>query len=211
MRVLERIGDIAEDSNALADGKLSRSQNSRTQRLTFDAGHRIVEEPLLCAGREERDDVRVLEPRCQLDFASEAVDVETSAEIGRQDFYHDVATQLDFPGDEDARHSATAQLVGDLVSLTERVLELLRQIPDWFVFQPSSSRGEVVRYIPASEFYSERRQTSVVLSVADRPVPAPPRSLMSRVWYHSLPSVRHEVVRLFPSTLGSTKRSMCSV
>jgi len=37
-----------------------------------------------------------------LDFAPEAIDIETGTEIGWQDFYYDIATERDFPGDEDS-------------------------------------------------------------------------------------------------------------
>jgi hypothetical protein len=69
--------------------------------------------------------VRVLKPRCQLDFAAESVDVETSAEIWWQDFYDHVSTELDSSRDENARHSAAAELTLDGVAVAERPLKLL--------------------------------------------------------------------------------------
>jgi hypothetical protein len=88
--------------------------------------------------------VRVLKLRCHLDLTAESVNVETSAEIRWQDFYNDVATQLNFPGDEDARHSTGPQLLGDLVSVAESALETLRKVRHWFLFQASSSLRKVV-------------------------------------------------------------------
>ncbi len=62
------------------------------------------------------------------------------AELRRQNFYDDIATERDFADDEDARHS-TAQVLGDLIAVAERALKALGQISHRFLIQVSSALG----------------------------------------------------------------------
>ena len=139
VRVLEGVGDVAKDPDSVADRQLARALQSRAQRLAFDARHGVIEEVVLGAGEEERDDVRILQSRGQLNLAAEAVDVEPSPHLRRQDFYDDIATEGDFADDEDARHS-TAQILGDLIAVAERTLKALGKISHRFLIQASSAR-----------------------------------------------------------------------
>ena len=85
--------------------------------------------------------MRVLQSRRQLNLATKAADIDPRTQFRRQNFYDDVATERDFPDDEDARHS-TAQVFDDLVAVAERALKALGQISHRYLIQANSALGE---------------------------------------------------------------------
>ena len=141
VRVLERFGDVAKDPDRIGDRQFSGALKSRAQRLAFDAGHRVIKKILFRAGEEKRNDMRVLQPRCELNLATKPVDIEARTQLRGQNFYDDVATERDFADDEDPRHS-TAQVCDDLVAVAERALKALGQISYRFLIQANSALGE---------------------------------------------------------------------
>ena len=58
---------------------------------------------------------RMLQLRGQLDLTAETLDVHRCREVGRQDLHHDFARQRGLLSDEDARHSAAAELALECV------------------------------------------------------------------------------------------------
>ena len=52
VRVLECVGDVAENPDGVGDRQLARSLQSGAERLPFDARHRIIEEVVLRAGEK---------------------------------------------------------------------------------------------------------------------------------------------------------------
>jgi hypothetical protein len=125
--IVDGVGNVVKNPDSLSDGQLTGSLQSRAQRLSFDARHRIIKQIVFRAGKEERDDVRMLQSRGQLDLAAEAADVEPGAELGRQNFDDDIAAERDFADNEDARHPA-AEVVDDFVAIAERTLEARGEI-----------------------------------------------------------------------------------
>jgi hypothetical protein len=138
---LESVGDVAQDPDGVADRQLAGTLQSCAKRLALDARHCVIQESVFRAREKQRDDVWVLQSRRDLNFASKAVDVDAGAELRRQHFYDDVATEVDFAGDENTRHP-TAQIVGDLVAVAERALNALGQISHRFLVQASSGSGK---------------------------------------------------------------------
>ena len=67
----------------------------------------------------------MLQPRCDLDLAAEAVDVHAGNQLGREQLDHDAATERCLFGHEHARHATAAELTLDGVRGAERGLELL--------------------------------------------------------------------------------------
>src|SRR4029079_15262942 len=113
VRVLEGVGDVAQEANRLADRQLPGAGKARTERFTLDEGHCVEQQPLAGAGGENRNDVRMLEPGGELDLAAESLDVDSRAEVRRQNLDDDVAPERVLPGDEHPRHSSGRELTGD--------------------------------------------------------------------------------------------------
>jgi hypothetical protein len=63
----------------------------------------------------EREDVRVLQPGGDLDFAQEAFGAEGGREVGSQDFDRDLPVVSQVFGDVDGRHAADAEFPLDAV------------------------------------------------------------------------------------------------
>ena len=96
-----------------------------------------------CATGEKMDSASFT----KLNLSAEAIDVESRPELWWQNFYDDVATELDLARDEDARHAGAAQLLNDRVPGTQCLLKALGEIIHRFLAQVCSAVGELV---PAS-------------------------------------------------------------
>ena len=59
--------------------------------------------------------MRMLESCGELNFAAEAIGVDSRGEIGRENFYDDLAVELGLGCDEDAGHAGAAELAVDAV------------------------------------------------------------------------------------------------
>ena len=66
--IRERVGDFGRDLRGIGHGQLLLALEARAQGLAFDEGHHVVEQPVGRPGIEERQDVRVLEIRRNLDL-----------------------------------------------------------------------------------------------------------------------------------------------
>ena len=102
VRVLERIGDFAQNLRRIGDGKLPHPAEPRAQILARDERHRIVEESALGAGGQQWHNVRMLQSRCQLNLSPEPIGVDPGGEIGRKNFDHDLALEIDLVREKDA-------------------------------------------------------------------------------------------------------------
>jgi hypothetical protein len=162
VRVFQRVGDVMENSHSLRDRQLARTLQSRAECLSFDERHRVIKEIVFRAGEKERHDVRMLQPRGELNLAAKPIDVESGAELGRQNFDDDLAAERDFANDEDTRHPAT-QIVRHLIAFAERALQSLGEISDGSTVQSSSPDELPIKYrselvcgsliaLPASRF-----------------------------------------------------------
>src|SRR5256885_6738920 len=138
VRGLQCVRDIAKDSDRVGDRQLAYAFQSGAKRLTFDAGHRVIEEVSLRARKEKRYDMRVLQSGRQLNLAAKALHVEAGAELGRQNLDDDIATERDFADDGDARHAA-AEVVGYLVAIAKCALKALGDIVHPVLVQTSST------------------------------------------------------------------------
>jgi hypothetical protein len=113
---------------AYAHRQLVLPGQPRALRLPFDEGHRVIEDVGRSTGRQQRNDVRMLQRCRQLDFAIETIDADFGGELRRQNFHDNAAAESRFFGEEDAAHSAAAQLPLDAVRRAEGGLQFLRQI-----------------------------------------------------------------------------------
>ena len=73
MRVLKAVRDFARDGDGIGHGELLLAIQPVAQRLAFDVRHGEPEASVHGAGIEDAEDVRMLEPRSELDFLLEAV------------------------------------------------------------------------------------------------------------------------------------------
>src|SRR3970040_1537272 len=77
----ERLDDFGEDAHRVGDRQLALLGKSLTQRDALHIRHHIVEEAPGFARIVERKDVRVLEPRCNLDLARKPLGAERGGEV----------------------------------------------------------------------------------------------------------------------------------
>ena len=124
VRVGERLGDVAENADRRANRQRSRLKHL-AQRRALDEGHGIVGKAVRLARREHGDDVRMLEPRGELDLALESRDGEPAASSGGSTLTTTLRPSARLLGDEDARHAAAAELTLDGVGGAEAGLELI--------------------------------------------------------------------------------------
>src|SRR5688572_25914812 len=115
VRVGERVDDIQEDAEHFTRTEPRAVGERVLERLTLDEGHRVIEEPFGITGRQQWDDVRVLQLRGELDLATESVAVDAGSEVGGEDFDDDLAVERPFRGDKHAAHPAATQFALDLV------------------------------------------------------------------------------------------------
>jgi len=71
VRVRERVNNLNEQSHRFAHGKLVLTGETLSERLSLDVGHHIEQPARGLTRVEEREDVRMLELRRNLDFAQE--------------------------------------------------------------------------------------------------------------------------------------------
>ena len=116
-----------QNPHDLAGGELLLPLERGAQRLALDVRHRVPEQIALLAGREERNDVRVLQLRGDLDLSAEAVAIDAGGQLRREHLHDDVSAEHAVDGDEDAAHPATGQLVIELIVGPQRILEVLSE------------------------------------------------------------------------------------
>ena len=76
------------------------------------------------AGRQERDDVRVLEAGGELDLLLEALGADARGELGGEELDDDAAAKAAVSGEVDAAHAATAELALELEGGAQRGRQL---------------------------------------------------------------------------------------
>ena len=125
----EGVHDLAQELGRLGHRQLALARELGTQRFAGDERHDVVEQVAGGrAGGEQRHDVRVLEPRGELDLALEALDVDGGAGLRRQHLDDDLPAQPGLLGKEDAAHAAAAQLPEEAVGVAEGGLEALLEV-----------------------------------------------------------------------------------
>src|SRR5688500_7038835 len=124
MCVTQRTGHVAENVETFRDWKASLCLEPRSQRFAVDERHREVRQAVGFASGQERNDVRLLQPRGELDLALEAIRVYASGKLRRKHLHDHPAVQAILGCEKNARHSAAAKLFLYGISCTEGRLEL---------------------------------------------------------------------------------------
>jgi len=110
VRVRERVDDVVQNSEHLSRRELRALAEGALQGFSLDERHGEVEQITMRAGGVERDDVRVLELRRDLDLAAESITVHAGGEGGRKDFDHNIPIQRALRREEHSAHAAARQL-----------------------------------------------------------------------------------------------------
>jgi len=133
VRVVERLGDVAEDADHVLDRVLVAAGEPLAQGVPRDVGHRVPNKSPLLSSGEQRYDVRVLELRGDLDLATEPLVVHSRRELGGEDLHDHLPPQRHVGRDEDAAHPAAGQLTFERVRGCECGLEDLIEFRHVFV------------------------------------------------------------------------------
>ena len=128
VRVVEGGCHFARQSQGLVDRELSLAREPLAQALALHVGHHVVEQARSLARVEQRQDVRMLEPRGELDFAQEALGTDRRGERGVQHLDRHRATVPEVLGQEHGGHAAATQLAPDRVAAAERGVQLVGEI-----------------------------------------------------------------------------------
>ena len=121
VRGVECGGDLPEDAERPAKRELPLAHEQRLQVAALDVGHRDVEEPVLLAGIEDRDDAGMVERRSQLRLAQEPLAVVALAERGGEQLQRGRASEPHVLGPVDDAHAAAAEQLDDPVARDLRV------------------------------------------------------------------------------------------
>jgi hypothetical protein len=118
--------DVAEDADDLGDWQRPRGQ-AGAQGLALHEGHDVIRQAVHLARRQHGNDVRMLQPRRQLDLALEPLGVDACGKLGVEHLDHDGASQGVIVREEHTRHPASAQLADDREARPQRRLELFSE------------------------------------------------------------------------------------
>src|SRR5687767_8451027 len=97
----------------------------RAKRQSLDERHRVIRKPSGIAGRVQRYDVRMLQPRSDFYLARKPLGVHARGELWGENLDDDLASERRIGRQEHARHPAAAELPFELVGVSECGLELL--------------------------------------------------------------------------------------
>ncbi len=116
VRVGQRVGHVARDRDGVGHRQSFLAHQAVAEGLPSYERHRIEQQAVRDAGIEQREDMRVRQPRGNLDFAQEALGTEGAREFRTQHFQGDPAVVADVPGLIHDGHSATADLAVNRVA-----------------------------------------------------------------------------------------------
>jgi hypothetical protein len=121
------VGDLARNPQRVGDRQLPFALESCTQRLALDERHHIEQLPLEASRIEQRQDVRVLQRRRELDLLQESIGAEHGGEFGVQQLERDLTAMPNVLRQVDGRHAARAELALDAVAVGETRAEVREQ------------------------------------------------------------------------------------
>jgi hypothetical protein len=170
VRVLDRSSDLLRDRQGLLDAELLVAGQPVPQRLAPDVGQDIPQEALVLAGGDEGEDVRVVEPRGELDLTEKPVSAEHRGQLRAQDFEGDVPVKLEVVCEVDGGHAALTQLTVEAVAIGERNPERV-QGSHKAALRSGARSISAGRARRASKSHTARPMVSVVVSIEYRMAP----------------------------------------
>src|SRR4029077_9707065 len=127
----------------LVDRERTFAREAGAKRLAIHERHHVVEKAVHLARVVQRQDVRMVHLRDDVDLAREAVDAHRRAQLGAQHLERDLAVVLDVAGQIDDGHAALTDLALDLVPAAQRGGEFFigRHAGKLRVRSPARERG----------------------------------------------------------------------
>jgi hypothetical protein len=123
MCVVQRQRGFPADANRVLDRKLGFSRQTVAQAFAFDERHRKPEQVAGAAGVIHAQDVRMLQPRRQLDFALEALGAQRCRQLRLENLERYGTIVLDVARKVDRRHTATAKLPFNRIATGQRLAQ----------------------------------------------------------------------------------------
>jgi hypothetical protein len=96
----------------------------RAQRLALDERHCIEGKAVRLAGRQHRNDVRLLQPGHRTDLALEPVRAQPLRQLRRQHLHNHPTAEPSLLGEKDTTHPPATELSLDEVGVAEGLLQL---------------------------------------------------------------------------------------
>src|SRR5688572_376079 len=93
MRVSQCIDDVAKDAHHLIDRQFVVTSQSCPKGLARDERHRVMQQPSFGTSREDWYDVRMLQPRRQLDLALEPLGAQARRKFRGEDLDDDLSIE----------------------------------------------------------------------------------------------------------------------
>ena len=113
----QRTRDLACQPQRFVERQLPLSRQAGTQRLSLDERHHVEQGLPSSAGIEERNDVRMVQPRGNLDLAQEAVVPDSRNHRGLHHLDGNAAMVLEILGEIDGGHPPAADLTHGAVAI----------------------------------------------------------------------------------------------
>ena len=125
VRIRQRAGDRRCNPHGVGHGELLLAIEPRAQRLPLHERHHIKELPAGLAAVEQRQQVRVLQVRRDLDLGQEPLDTKHGAEFRLEHLERNATVVTEVAREVDGRHAALADLTVDGIASGERRRELV--------------------------------------------------------------------------------------
>ncbi len=126
--VLERACRLARDLQGIFDRQLVLAPQPVAERLALDKRHGEPQPSRRLTGIQDREDMRMLEPRGELDLALKALRAQTGGEVRMEHLEGHGALVLDVLGEVDRRHAPAPELAFEQVAVAEGLSELGRNV-----------------------------------------------------------------------------------
>jgi hypothetical protein len=81
VRVRECARYVAKDPDGVGDRQLALPTQLGAEALSFDERHGVVQQPIACPGAQQRDDMRMLKARGDVDLALKPFGVDRLGEL----------------------------------------------------------------------------------------------------------------------------------
>ena len=128
VRVRQRLCDVPQHTHHRADRETAVLRETNAERFTLHERHRVERQSVRLSGREDGDDVRLLQRCGELYLALEPVAAESLGQLRRQHLDDDFPVEATLVGDEHARHAPAAEFAVERVRRTKSLLQLLAEI-----------------------------------------------------------------------------------
>src|SRR5688500_675122 len=121
MSVVESVCKLPDETHRLAERDRTLAIETGAQRFSVDERHDEEHHARGLARIEQRQDMRMLQPRNESYFTNEAIIPRSRGELGEQHLDRDVPVMTDVAREIDRRHSAATKLTLDFVPAGERL------------------------------------------------------------------------------------------